>query len=108
MGIDFDIFDNKGDRVATVRGNRIVQGNENNYEIVREENQYTVTDKMTRQTICDIRKRSKAKHSELEVSVKLYTSDGFLFDATPQMTNIAGIKLRGNVFENLAAGIVIA
>jgi hypothetical protein len=34
LGIDFDIFSKNGDRIATVRGNRIVQGNEENYDIV--------------------------------------------------------------------------
>jgi hypothetical protein len=107
LGIDFKIFDNNGNRVATVRGNRIVQGNEDNYEIIREANRYTVTDKMTGKVICDIRRRSEAPHSELEVSVKLFANDGFLIDATPVETNIAGNILRGNVFEGGAAGISI-
>jgi len=108
LGIDFDIFDKGGNRIATARGNRIVQGNEDDYEIVREANRYTVTERAGGRVICDIRRRSEAKHSELEVSVTLYTSDGFLFDATPEQTNLRGFTLRGNVFENLGAGIAIS
>ena len=107
LGIDFDIFEKSGNRIATVRGNRIVQGNEDDYVIVREANRYTVTEKATGREICDIRRRAEARHSELEVSVKLYTADGFLFDATPEETNLPGLTLRGNVFENSAAGIAI-
>ena len=107
LGIDFDVFDKSGARIATVRGNRIVQGNEDDYEIIREADRYAVVEKATGKVICDIRRRSQAPESELEVSVELYTPEGFLFKATPKETNIKGIALRGNVFENLGAGIVI-
>ena len=107
LGIDFDVFDRHGARVATVRANRIVQGNEEDYEIVREPDRYAVIEKATANVICEIRRRSQAPRSELEVSVELYTPEGFLFKATPDETNIKGVTLRGNVFENLNAGIVI-
>jgi len=107
LGIDFDMFDKGGTRIATVRGNRIVQGNEDDYQIIREADRYAVVEKATGKVLCDIRRRSQSPHTELEVSVELYTSDGFLFMATPDETNIKGITLRGNVFENLNAAIVI-
>ncbi len=109
LGIDFDVFNDQGRRVATVRRNQIVQGDENHYQIVRELDRYAVIEKVTQRVICDIRKRAQAAHSELEVSVELYTEDGFLFKATPEETNIEGITLRGNVFSDLTVGgIVIA
>jgi hypothetical protein len=107
LGIDFDIFDKKGHRIATMRGNRIVQGNEDDYEMIRELDRYAVVEKSSGRVICDIRRRAEAPHSELEVSVELYTKDGFLFKANPEETNIGGITLRGNVFSDLNAGIVI-
>ena len=36
LGIDFDIFDKNGARIATIRRNRIVQGNEDDYQMIRE------------------------------------------------------------------------
>ena len=66
-----------------------------------------MVEKATGKVICDIRGSSQDPKSELEVSVELFTEDGFLFRATPNETNIKGITLRGNVFENLNAGIVI-
>lgn len=87
LGIDFDLFNNKGKRVATIRHNHIVQGNLDDYEFIREVNRYAVVEKATDRVILDIRRRSDAAPAELLVSVKLYTPDGFLFDATPECTN---------------------
>jgi len=108
LGIDFDVFDRKGDRVTTVRNGVVVQGNTADYDIYKGMDRYTVIEKQSGRVICDIRKRSEAPNAELEVSVKLYTPDGFLFDATPEETNLSGVKLRGSVFENCGTGIVIA
>ena len=107
LGIDFDIYDNGGNRVATVRNGIIVQGNQDDYDITTGMDRYTVTEKSTGRMICDIRKRAEAANAELEVSVELYTPDGFLFNATPDQTNIGGIVMKGNVIENCGSGIVI-
>jgi len=107
LGIDFDIFDDKGNRVATVRNGVVVHGNEADYEIRKGMDYYIVTEQQSGRVICDIRKRSEAPNAELEVSVRLYTPDGFLLDATPEQTNLPGITLSGNVFEDCGAGVVI-
>ncbi len=109
LEIDLEIFDEKGARIATVRRGMIVQGNQDAYEIKEEADRYSVMEKATGQVICDIRKRAQAENTELEVSVKLYTPDGFLFEATPEHTNLAqSILLSGNVFQNMSTGILIA
>ncbi len=107
LGIDFDVFDKKGKRVATVRNGVVVQGNKEDYVITETMDRYTVTEKASGRLICDIRKRAEAPNAELWVSVKLFTEDGFLFDANPEETNLLGGKIRGCVFENCGAGIVI-
>lgn len=107
LGIDFDIFDKQGKRVATIRKGVIVQGNQSEYTITTGMDRYTLTENKTGTIICDIKKRSQATQAEIEVSVKLYTPDGFLFDATPTGTNLPGIKMSGNIISNCGAGIVI-
>ena len=107
LGIDFDLYDKQGKRAATVRKNIIVQGNESEYTITTGMDRYTLTKNKTGEIICDIKKRTQATQSEIEVSVKLYTPDGFLFDATPTRTNTPGIKMSGNIFSNCGAGIAI-
>jgi len=108
IGIDFDIYDENGKKVATIRRGRIVKGNDDDYDIVTAHDHYTITEKSTGKMICDIKKRQMANNVELEVSVHLYTPDGFLFDATPEQTNLPGGNvISGGVMKNCENGIVI-
>jgi hypothetical protein len=108
LGIDFDIYDKNGARVATVRHGNVVQGNEEDYEIKRLADHYIVTERKTKRVICDIRKRGEAEEGvELEVAVKLYTPSGFLFEATPTHTNLPGIMMANNIFKNMGTAIAI-
>ncbi len=106
LGIDFDIFDAAGKRVATVRNGIVVEGDSQNYQIESGHEEYKVTEKKTGRLITSIKRRGVAD-AELEVSVNLYTPDGFLFDATPNETNIGGAMLRGNTIKDCAVGIGI-
>ena len=106
LGIDFDVFDSKGNRVATFRKGVVVQGDNKNYEITSSHTEYTVTEKSSGHVIANVKRRD-VKGAELEVSVRLYTPDGFLFDATPTETNVGGVKMIGNVIKNCGAGIVV-
>ena len=47
------------------------------------------------------------KGAELDVHVRMYLPDGFLLDAGPEETNLGGVTMRGNVFENCGAAIAI-
>jgi hypothetical protein len=108
LGIDFDVYDRSGTRVATVRNGNVVQGNENDYEIKRLPDHYIVSERASGRIICDIRKRAEAEAGvELEVTVKLYTPSGFLFEATPTQTNIGGMRLSNCTFESLGAAISV-
>jgi hypothetical protein len=107
LGIDFDIYDAQGNRVAAVKRNEIYLGNKQDYAIEGIANRYTITHRKTGRLICDIRKREDADPAELDVSVHLYTHSGFLFDATPDQTNLGGNTVTGCVFENLGTGIAI-
>ncbi len=106
LGIDFDIFNKSGERIATIRKGIVVQGNAENYEIESGHEEYKVIEKQTKNLITSI-KRREVDSVELEVSVKLYTSDGFLIDATPESTNIGGMVMTGCVIKDCAAGIAI-
>jgi len=108
LGIDFDIYNNRGDKVATVRKGMIVVGNENDFSIVKEFDHYTITEKLSGRSICGIKKRGKAGEVELDLSVYMYTKNGFLFDATPTGINVGGNFLSGNIFIGKDAGILIA
>jgi hypothetical protein len=107
LGIYFDIYNANGERIAAVKRNEIYYGDKEAFEIDGSLNRYVFTEKATGQVICDIRKREDAHPAELDVSVHLYTPSGFLFDATPEQTNLGGMVLRGNTVSDCGTGIVV-
>lgn len=106
LGIDFDVYDASGRRVATFRKGIVVQGDSDNYAIKSGHEEYEVTEKATGRQLARVKRRA-AQGVEVEVSVRLFTPDGFLLDASPTETNVGGLKMTGCVIENCAAGIVI-
>jgi len=107
LGINFDVYDKKGTKVATIRNGIVVQGDKEDYNIREGMDHYSVTEQTTGRTICDIRKRRESPNAELEVSVRLYMPDGFLLDATPEQTNIGGNVIKSCTFRDCKAAIVI-
>ena len=107
LGIDFDVFDSQKKRIATVRKGIVVQGDANNYEIKTGHDEYSVTEKNSGRLVASVKRRG-AQGAELEVTVHLYTPDGFLFDATPIHTNVGGMMMTGCTIKDYGAGIVIA
>ena len=106
LGIDFDVFDSTGSRVATFRKGVVVQGDDQNYDIESSHSEYTVKEKGSERLIANVVRRG-AEGAELEVSVHLYTPDGFLFDATPTETNVGGMMITGSTIKDCGAGIVV-
>lgn len=107
LGIDFDVYDANGSRVATIRNGNVVDGNRDAYEIHHGADRHKITEKSSRRIICQIDKNSEEQRVELAVSVKMYLPDGFLFEAYPDGTNIGASIMIGNVMRNLPVGIAI-
>jgi hypothetical protein len=108
LGIDFELHDANGTHVASVKHNQIYStaGQKETYSLEGSADAYVLREKTTGQAVCEIRRRPVTP-IELEVSVRLYTPDGFLFDATPASTNLGGIRLMGNTIVGCANGITI-
>jgi hypothetical protein len=85
----------------------VVHGDADNYEIKTGHDEYSVTDKNSDRLIVSVKRRG-VHEADLEVTVRLYTPNGFLFDATPTHTNIGGMMMTGCTIKDCAAGIVIA
>jgi hypothetical protein len=107
LAIDFDVFDSKGQRVATFAKSVVVSGNEVNYMIETGHDTYTVTERSSNRVIARVQRRG-VKGAELDVQVHMYLPNGFLLDAGPESTNLGGVKMTGNIIENCAAGIAIS
>jgi hypothetical protein len=108
LGIYFELYDSKGNHVASVKRNQIYQPVQQKelYSISGSAEEYSLREVATGEVVCKIRKRPTTP-VELEVSVRLYTPDGFLFNATPASTNLGGIVLVGNTFVGGSIGINI-
>lgn len=106
LGIDFDVFDAKGQRVATFAKGVVVQGDQANYQIDGSHDAYSVTERSSGRVIARVQRRG-VQGAELDVHVHMYLPNGFLLDAGPQATNLGGVTMSGNTFKNCVAGIAI-
>lgn len=107
LGINFKIYNQKGEKIASVKQGRIYEGDKELYTVIIEQDRYALIEKATDRVICDIRKNKLAEQSELEVNLNLYTKDGFLINASPTGTNIGTNLMTGCVISDCGAGIVI-
>ena len=105
LGIDFDVYDQNGKKVATVRHGNVVEGDASAYEISHGADCHKVTEKTTGRIIVQIDK--KPPDADIAVSVNMYLPDGFLLKATPDSINIGSLTTVGCTFENLKTGIAI-
>lgn len=105
LGIDFDVFDQNGKKVATVRHGNIVEGDISAYEITHGADCHKVVEKTTGRIIVQIDK--KPQDADIAVSVNMYLPDGFLLQATPDSINIGSSKMVGNIFAGCKTGIAI-
>jgi hypothetical protein len=109
LGIYFELYDAKGRHVASVKRNQIYPtgGQSEFYSLEGSADECALREKATGTVVCQIRRKPATSPVELEVSVRLYRPNGFLFDATPTSTNLGGSVLSGNVIMNCQTGINI-
>ena len=79
LGIDFDIYDKNGNKIATIRKGMIVQGDEKNYNISYREvvDHYKISEKKSGRIICRVMKL-------------VFINFNLLFEATLIATYIPG------------------
>ena len=106
LGIDFEVFDSKGQRIATFKKGIVVQGDKENYTVESGHDAYAVTEKSSGRTIARVQRRG-VQGAELDVQVHMYLPNGFFLDAGPQSTNLGGMTMTGNTFRSCGAGVVI-
>ena len=106
LGIDFEVFDSKGQRIATFKKGIVVQGDKESYTVESGHDTYAVTEKSSGRTIARVQRRG-VQGAEMDVQVHMYLPNGFLLDAGPQSTNLGGMTMTGNTFRSCGAGVVI-
>jgi hypothetical protein len=108
LGIYFELFDATGRHVASVKRNRIYPATAGRLYELKDQaaDVCLLRDVRNGEDVCTIRRTSDTP-TELEVSVRLYTPDGFLIKATPTEIEIPETRsiLGGNTLRG--AGIEI-
>ena len=107
LGVYFEIHDSTGKHIASVKRNEIYYGDKESFQIEGSLDRYIFSERASGKVICDIKKREAAHPAELDVSVQLYTPSGFLFNATPEQTNLGGFVLRDNTMIGGQIGISV-
>jgi hypothetical protein len=107
IGIDCDVFDEAGDKIASIRRNNMYPGDQNAFVVDRGEDHITLTDKITGMMLAQVRKNSAALPLELDVSVRTYLPDGRLLDAGPDSCTLGGLFFKGNKLVHCPVGIAI-
>ncbi len=107
LGIYFEIYNSAGKHIASVKRSEIYSGDKEAYQIDGSLNRYVFSERASGKVICDIKKREAAHPAELDVSVQLYSPSGFLFNATPEQTNIGGMVVRGGTFVQCGTAFAI-
>lgn len=88
LTVVLDIYDAKGRKCASVRGDRLVKGSAKAYEVRNTDNSFTVYDRKQERVVCEIRRRGDAQEMDLDVSLLMHTPEGFLVHANPEQTNL--------------------
>lgn len=108
LGINFDLFNEEGTRLATIRNGNFVGEVPSGYKITSSHDHYSLIEEATGRVVCDIKLREQADGgAELDVSAQMYTPDGALLELTPSETNIESMKTRGCEIRNCPVAISI-
>ena len=105
LGIDCEVYDAGGNKVASIRRNNICVGDAQSFEVTRSDDRISLTDKRTGSILADVRKHGQALPVELDVSVRTYAPDGSLLDLSPDHSNIRTNVFVGCTIENCPIGI---
>ena len=106
LGIDFNVFDARGKRMARIVKNVLVAGNEAKYLIESGADAYAITERSNGRVIVRVQRRD-ANGAALDAHVRMYLPNAFLLDAGPTHTNLGGAVLVDIVYRNCEAAIRI-
>jgi hypothetical protein len=108
LGISFTIYDQKGAKVAEVKNGQIYANDKSLYQEVKSPREYKLVERATNRIICMVVKRPVGSYVELDVTVDMYTKDGFRIKAAPDAMQFGGgLMMIGNVISRCRAAIVI-
>jgi len=108
LGIDFEVYNDSGKKIASVKRNNIYFGDKKSYKLDGDADHLALSSTDSGVILVEIRKRAAAAPVELDVSVRSYLPSGKLMDLGPNMSNLGGLRMIGNVFQGCRIGISIS
>jgi len=106
--INFDVFNEKGNKVATVEDSKLKEGNAELYIIKSTALEYSFIEKASSRIICYVKKveNEETNKCELQIWADMYMPSGFYFQCTPETTNVATLNMiTGSTFSNVLSAI---
>ena len=109
LGIDFEVFNATGVKIASVKRNNIYCADKDAYQVEGSASYIALRDKTTQVPLVRITKGPDAAPVELEVSVSSYLPDGRILDLGPEVSNYAnwfqmdGMTLQDNLVVNIGS-----
>ncbi len=106
--INFDVFNDKGEKVASVEDSKLKEGNAEFYTIKSTAVEYSFVEKATSRIVCYVKKvqNEETNKCELQIWADMYMPSGFYFQCTPETTNVAFLNgIQGAMFKNSLSAI---
>jgi hypothetical protein len=107
LGIDFQVFDSSGNKVASIKKNNVYFGDKEAYETGGGPDDTYLRVKSTGKILAHIMKRRESAPAELDVSLSTYLPDGRPLELDQHGTNLGGLHMTDNTISNCSIGIAI-
>lgn len=88
LRVEAKIFDSTGRKKAVISDTKLLEGDPEAVDVRSTESNYTIRDKSSDRTVCEIRRRAGKQKEDLDVSVLMHTPEGFLIHANPLQSNV--------------------
>ena len=107
LGIDFQVFDSSGNKVASIKKNNVYLGDKEAYETGGGPDDTYLRVKATGRILAHVKKRQESAPAELDVSLSTYLPDGRPLELDQFGTNLGGVHMTGSTISNCSVGIAI-
>jgi hypothetical protein len=107
LGIDFEVYSEAGEKIASVKRNNIYSPGKALYVLDGDADSIRLTEKASNRQLVEIKRRLAAAPVELDVSLHSYLPDGRLMNITPESSNLGGVTMQNVHITGCRIGIAI-
>jgi len=108
ISINYNIYSPSGVTLAIIEKGKIKQGNPDLFQLIYDNSEYLLIKKSSQKVICHVKKEMEDGKCEYLMWGNLHMPDGFLFQFTPEQTNVPFLNmLKGSTFKNSHDAIIL-